>query len=88
MIYDLVDKIYKPTGVTLESDGFEYPEMEEIEGYHVNMLDPDISKVGDYVVEVNTPSRVFAGRDDLVCLKFKDRAGWLALGIEVEEDYE
>ena len=98
MTYDLIGTISKPTGVTLtDSEGFEYPEMAAIDGYHVNVL-PPLSDTTDeegnvivnplkaYVVEVNTPSRVFGGRSDLVCLKFTDRDEWLALGIEKEED--
>ncbi|MDQ7061568.1 MAG: hypothetical protein Q9M43_10740 [Sulfurimonas sp.] len=42
MIYDLIDKIHKPTGNTLliDSEGFEYNEMVALTGYHVNILPP------------------------------------------------
>ena len=43
------------------------------------------SIIEPYVVSVNTPARVFAGRKDGKCLKFVDRDEWLELGIEVEE---
>ena len=86
MTYDLIDKIYTPTGVTLtDSDGFEYPEMIEINGYHVNMLEVT-EATQPFVVQVNTPSRKFAGRDDTIHLRFVDRAEWLSIGIEVEEE--
>ncbi len=86
MTYDLIDKIYEPTGQTLTDDeGNKYPEMAAVPGYHVNMLDVTVD-VSSYEVAVNTPSRVFAGRDDAVHLKFANRAEWLALGIETVED--
>lgn len=87
MTYDLVGTIYTPSGVILtDEEGNEYPEMVAVEGYHVNILDADMELVAPYVITVNTPSRVFAGRDDTVHLKFVDRAEWLALGIEVVEE--
>lgn len=69
-----------------DEEGNEYSEMVAVDGYHVNMLDVDMELVAPYIVTVNTPSRVFAGRDDTVHLKFVDRAEWLALGIEVVEE--
>lgn len=30
--------------------------------------------------------RVFAGRDDTICLRFKDREEWLSLGFENVEE--
>ena len=95
MIYDIIGEIRVGTSVILTSeDGFEYEETEVLKDdngnpfYHVNMINPDMSLVGDYIVEVDTPNRVFAGDVEFVCLKFTDRSEWLALGIEVEEDYE
>ena len=86
MTYDIVDKIYKPTGTMLVEEGIEYPEMAAVEGYHVNVLpQDDMSLVEPFIVEVNSLSRVFAGRDDTVALKFANRDEWLALGIEVIE---
>ena len=85
MTYDIIDKIYKPTGTMLVEDGIEYPEMVAVSGYHVNML--EVTEAAQpFVVQVNTPSRKFAGRSDLVCLKFKDRTEWLSLGIETIEE--
>jgi hypothetical protein len=99
MIYDLIGTISKPTGVMLVGeDGFEYPEMVALDGYHVNMLDANLSDTIDiegnvivnplkkHIVEVKTPSRTFAGRSDLVCLRFADRAEWLSMGIEEVQD--
>ena len=86
MTYDLIDKIYTPTGVVLaDNEGNEYPEMEVVIGYHVNMLETTEATL-PYVIQVNTPSRVFAGRDDTVCLKFTNRDEWLALNIETIEE--
>lgn len=87
MTYDLVGTIYVPSGVILtDKESNEHPEMVAVDGYHVNMIDVDMELVAPYVVTVNTPSRVFAGRDDTVHLKFVDRAEWLDLGIEVVEE--
>ena len=88
MTYDVIGTIYKPSGVMLtDTDGNEYPQMVAVEGYHVNVLpSDDMSLVEPYIVEVNTLSRVFAGRDDTVALKFANRDEWLALGIEVIEE--
>lgn len=88
MIYDVIGTIYKPSGVTLtDAEGNEYPEMVALDGYNVNVLpQEDMSLVEPYIVVANTPSRVFAGRDDTVALKFANRDEWLALGIEVIEE--
>ena len=99
MIYDLVGTISKPTGVMLVGeDGVEYPEMVALDGYHVNMLDTNLSDTAGidgnvianplkkHIVEVKAPSRTFAGRSDLVCLKFADRDEWLSMGIEEIQD--
>ena len=99
MIYDLIGTISKPTGVMLVGeDGLEYPEMVVLDGYHVNMLDTNLSDTVDidgnvivnplksHIIEVKTPSITFAGRSDLVCLRFADRNEWLSMGIEEIED--
>ena len=88
MTYDCIGTIYKPSGAMLTDEfGNEFPEMEPIDGYHVNVLpQEDMSLVEPYIVEANTLSRVFAGRDDTVALKFDSRDEWLALGIEVVEE--
>ena len=89
MIYDLIGTIYKPTGTMLKDDeGNEYPQMEAVEGYHINTLPPLADGLGGYVVSPSTLSRVFAGRDDTICLKFKDRDEWLSLGYEEVEHVE
>jgi len=90
MTYDTIGKIYKPLGVVLtDTEGNEYPEMVAIDGYHVNVLpSDDMRLVEPYIVEVNTLSRVFAGRDDTVALRFANRSEWLALGIEYIEEGE
>jgi len=85
MIYDLIGVIHKPSGVMLTDDmGNEYPEMVAVEGYHVNILsEGDMSLVEPYIIVPSALSRVFAGRDDTVALKFANRDEWLNLGIEV-----
>lgn len=94
MTYDLIGDIYiKTVVVLLDSEGNSYDEMKVLcddngnPYYHVNVLpQEDMSLVEPYIVEVNTLSRVFAGRDDTVALKFANRDEWLALGIEVIEE--
>ena len=83
MIYDIIGTIYKPTEVMLkDEEGNEYPKMEAVEGYHINTLPPLDEKLTQYVVEPSTKHRVFAGREDTVCLKFSSRDEWLGLGYE------
>ena len=91
MIYEVIGTIYKPTGRMLtDSEGNEYPEMQPVEGYHINALDltpEDYEKLEPYIVYPETPFAKFAGRDDTVFLRFKDREEWLSLGYEkVEEE--
>ena len=88
MIYDIIGTIYKPSGVFLtDGDGIEYNEMVASEGYHINTLAPLDEKLNEFIVVPTTPSRVFAGRDDTICLKFNSRDEWLAQGYEtIEED--
>ena len=63
---DIVGTIYKETGNTLtDSDGFEYPEMNPISGWHVNLRilgderRADADALSDYEVFPTTPSRVW-----------------------------
>ena len=92
MTYDLVETIYKHSGALLQdSDGNEYPEMIKAEGYHVNCLElseEELEKVTPFIIDVLSPSRIFAGREDTVYLKFADRDKWLSLGFEKIEDEE
>ena len=84
--FDTIGTIYKPTGeMVIDSEGFEYPKMEAVDGYHVNVLELT-EALEPYVITPTTPVRKFADRSDTKCLKFKDRAEWLALGIEEVED--
>lgn len=61
---DTVGVIYKTTGVMLESEeGEQYPELQAIEGWHVNLRcneQLDTSALVPYIVEVKTPVRVWA----------------------------
>ena len=83
MIYDLIGTIHKSSGIMLkDEEGNKYPQMEAVEGYHVNILPPLAETLIQYVVEPTYKQRVFAGRDDTICLKFKDRNEWLSLGFE------
>lgn len=87
MTYDLVGTIYTPSGVVLiDREGNEYNDMVAVEGYHVNTLPPLAETLEQYVVEPTHKQRVFAGRDDTICLRFKDRDEWLSLGFENVED--
>ena len=83
MIYDLIGTIYKPNGIILkDEEGNEYPQMEAVEGYHVNILPPLVETLEQYVVDPTHKQRVFSGRDDTICLRFKDRDEWLSLRFE------
>jgi hypothetical protein len=66
---DVVGVIHKPTGNMLTSDeGFEYPEMAALDGWHINIRilndnkRADVEALSDYFVdpEPMTPSRVWA----------------------------
>lgn len=61
---DIIGTIYKPTGVTLTSDGIDYPEMVAIEGWHVNII-ADLTEVQEASLPLLpkplTPYRVWAG---------------------------
>ena len=83
MIFDIIGTIYKPTEIMLkDEEGNEYPQMEAVDGYHVNTLPQLDEKLAKYVVEPTTKQRVFAGREDTICLKFASREEWLGLGYE------
>ena len=61
MNYDIIGILYADTGQTVtDEEGNEYPEMQPIQGFHVN-TDQPISGAEDYVVVPTTPRRVFAG---------------------------
>lgn len=60
---DIIGDIYKPTGeVTTDSNGFDVPVMEKLEGYHVNirLANEDASSLQDFVVVPSNPIRVWA----------------------------
>ena len=60
---DTIGVIYKPTGVMLKhEDGTEYPEMQAIEGWHVNVWvlpDEDATALQPYVITPTNPVRVW-----------------------------
>jgi len=64
---DLVGTIYEPTGEMLtDAEGFEYPEMAPLDGYHVNVrlsgdnVRESVEAIDElYGVVPNSPSRVF-----------------------------
>lgn len=62
---DVIGEIYKPTGNTLtDEDGMEYPEMQAIAGYHVNVRTDDVAVIDSLatitMTEPTTPFRVWA----------------------------
>ena len=65
---DLVGTIYEPTGKMLtDAEGFEYPEMAPVDGYHVNVriagdnVRESVEAIDElYGLMPNSPSRVFA----------------------------
>ena len=60
---DIIGIIYKPTGKTItDSEGFEYPEQEAIEGFHVN-FPADVPELAEYKLDPQptTPLRIYAG---------------------------
>ena len=60
---DVIGVIYKPTGAMLTGeDGIEYPEMQAIEGWHVNVWvlpDEDATALHPYVITPTNPVRVW-----------------------------
>lgn len=97
MIYDIIDTISKLTGVMLVGeDGIEYPEMEQVPGYFVNVLPPLNDVLGTdgglipnpllgFIYAEEVQIRGFGGRDDTIHLRFTDRDEWLSMGVEKEE---
>lgn len=72
---DIIGTIHKPTGKTLtDSEGFEYPEMSPIEGYHVNFL-VEVPDIAEYkcAPQPVTPHRVYAGGVMPVCYVFPSK---------------
>lgn len=59
---DVIGDIYRATGNTTEVDGVEVPEMEKLDGYHVNVrvTDEDTSTIEQYTVQPKNPQRVWA----------------------------
>ena len=63
---DYVGIIFKPTGKILkDKEGLEYPEMQALDGYHVNLRLTELPEtlpdaLAPYTVEPTTPSRVWA----------------------------
>jgi hypothetical protein len=58
---DIIGPIYKPTGVMLDSEqGFEYPEMADIGGWHVNMRGELPESIAPYKIVVSgIPYRIW-----------------------------
>lgn len=60
---DVIGVIYKPTGAMLAGeDRIEYPEMQSIEGWHVNVWvlpDEDATALQPYVITPTNPVRVW-----------------------------
>ena len=60
---DTIGVIYKPTGVMLTNeDGIEYPEMQAIDGWHVNVWvlpEEDATALQPYVITPTNPVRVW-----------------------------
>ena len=57
---DLVGVIHKPTGNMLQGEDGEYPEMEALDGYHINFLGELPEVAIPYVVAPANPVRIFA----------------------------
>jgi hypothetical protein len=58
---DTIGIIFKPTGnFILDEEGVETPEMQPIDGWHVNTRGPVLDKFKPYIITVNTPVRVWA----------------------------
>ena len=57
---DVIGPIYKATGKMLtDEEGMEYPEMADIGGWHVNMRGSVPAAIQQYVVQVNSPYRIW-----------------------------
>jgi hypothetical protein len=57
---DVIGVIYKPTGVMLETDEGEVPEMAPVSGWHVNVRGPLEPSLEAFAVQVDSPVRVWA----------------------------
>ena len=57
---DIIGVIYKPTGVMLETDEGEVPEVAAIEGWHANTRGPMPAELVAFAVEPQHPVRVWA----------------------------
>ena len=61
---DVIGTIYKPTGEMLtDEEGNEFPAMAPIPGFHANLRligDMDLDTLEPYMVDVKTPTRVWA----------------------------
>ena len=53
--------IYRPTGMMLESDGFEYPEMAPIDGYHINFIGELPEAATPFLVFPENPVNIYSG---------------------------
>ena len=59
-VIDIIGTIYKATGETTIVEGLEQPVMAAVDGWHVNVRGPETDAFNAYVVEVATPTRVWA----------------------------
>ena len=59
MAIDIIGVIYEPTGVILEGDVGEYPEIAPVDGWHVNTRGEVPAALVPFVIEVSTPVRVW-----------------------------
>ena len=59
-VIDIIGTIYKDTGVVATYNGVDSPIMAKVTGWHVNMRGPETKAFEDYVVEAETPFRVWA----------------------------
>ena len=57
---DIIGTIYKPTGVMLETDEGEVPEMAAVDGWHVNTRGPMPAELLTFSVQPQHPVRVWA----------------------------
>ena len=58
---DVIGTIYKPSGNMLtDAEGFEYPEMLPIDGFHANLIAEEGIEGLPEIVAPNTPYRVWA----------------------------
>ena len=87
MTPDIIGTIYEPTGVMLtDSEGFEYPETQQIAGFHVN-FPTDVPEIAQYKLDPQptTPHRVYAGGVNSVMYTFPDEATFRSFIPEDEE---